>query len=134
MALMMMVRDQVLVLRRRGLSYGQIAAELGLSRNTVKSICQRAGITPEQNRQPVTACEHCGTALETTGSGRRFCSTSCRLAWWHSHPECLNRRAIYTFTCPTCQQGFSAYGNARRKYCSHACYIRQRFGTKGGRP
>lgn len=133
MALTAMIREQVLVLRRRGGSYGQIATELGLSRNTVKSLCQRAGVTPDQAPEPATACEHCGAVLETTGSGRRFCSMSCRLAWWHAHPESLTRKAIYTFTCPACQRGFSAYGNARRKYCSHSCYIRHRFGTKGGR-
>ena len=32
--------------------------------------------------------------------------------------------------CRECGKPFTAYGNSRRKYCSHECYIRNRF--KGG--
>ena len=33
--------------------------------------------------------------------------------------------------CPVCKKTFTVYGNANRKYCSHECYIEDRFG--GGR-
>lgn len=33
--------------------------------------------------------------------------------------------------CPVCKKPFTVYGNANRKYCSHECYIEDRFG--GGR-
>lgn len=54
-------REQVIELRRRSASYGQIATSLGMSRNTVKSICRRADITtdPALKCEPATACEHC---------------------------------------------------------------------------
>ena len=126
-------RQQVMGLRMRGASYGKIAAALGLSRNTVKSICRRAGINPLPQTDSPVACEQCHTPLEAPGPGRRFCSSQCRLAWWHAHPQCLNRKAIYAFTCAGCGVSFETYGNAGRKYCSHACYIRARFGTRGGR-
>lgn len=133
MALTDAARQQVMVLRGRGASYGAIALEMGLSRNTVKSICQRAGITPQSATATVTACQECGAELAEPVAGRRFCSSSCRMAWWHAHPEQLNRKAVYHFTCAGCSASFTAYGNAGRKYCSHSCYIRCRFGTKGGR-
>ncbi|MCI9560414.1 MAG: hypothetical protein HFG52_14545 [Lachnospiraceae bacterium] len=54
----------------------------------------------------------------------------CRVKWWHEHPEKIKQRAVYSFTCAGCGKPFTAYGNSRRKYCSHECYIRNRF--KGG--
>ena len=46
----------------------------------------------------------------------------------------LERRAITTHACAGCRATFESYGNKHRKYCTHACYIRTRFGTRGGRP
>lgn len=48
----------------------------------------------------------------------------------NAHPEAVKQKAVYTFTCPECGKEFTAYGNAKRKYCSHDCYIAARF--KGG--
>ncbi|WP_216387104.1 helix-turn-helix domain-containing protein [Arcanobacterium phocae] len=110
MALTVLVRQQVIELRRRGVSYGQIAHRLELSRNTVKSICQRAQIQPESSAGLVSSCEQCGMALETIKNGRRFCSTACRLTWWHDHPERLNRKVIYVFVCLKCGKQFESYG------------------------
>ena len=41
-----------------------------------------------------------------------------------SDPEMLDKKALYTHTCAGCGRKFTAYGNSRRKYCSHACYTR----------
>jgi len=124
-----LIRERIMELRRRGHSYTDIARDTGVSRETVKSLCRRAGISPDEAIPPSRVCERCGEELSTRAAGKRFCSTACRLAWWHAHPERLNRKAIYSFTCAGCGQPFSAYG----KYCSHRCYIRTRFGTCGGR-
>jgi hypothetical protein len=35
---------------------------------------------------------------------------------------------MYSFTCAGCGVEFAAYGNASRKFCSHECYIKSRFG------
>ncbi|VTX62978.1 Uncharacterised protein [uncultured Actinomyces sp.] len=56
------------------------------------------------------------------------------MSWWHTHPMMLERRAITTHACAGCGATFESYGNKHRKYCTHACYIRTRFGTRGGRP
>ncbi|GHU66098.1 hypothetical protein FACS1894184_03260 [Clostridia bacterium] len=46
----------------------------------------------------------------------RFVGWSRGSAWWTAHPECLNRKVLYTFTCPTCGREFTAYGNKSRRY------------------
>ena len=38
--------------------------------------------------------------------------------------------ACVSTRCARCGKPFTAYGNAGRKYCSHSCYIADRF--KGG--
>lgn len=134
MALETYQKERVIELRRRGHSFGEIAEQVGISRNTIKSLCRRLKIEPTQpeNERQDGICIHCQTSFAPV-AGKKFCRTNCRLSWWHANPQRLNRKAIYSFTCPHCQQPFSAYGNSNRKYCSHTCYIRHRFGTKGGR-
>jgi len=58
---------------------------------------------------------------------RAFCSKEYREKWWHSHPEEIRQKAVYAFTCAGCGGQFTAYGNSKRKYCSHECYTRVRF-------
>ncbi len=123
-------------LRGKGYGYKKIAQVTGISENTVKSFCRR-------NSFPVTAtvntpnpdnehfCLGCGVPL-TQERGRKikkFCSDRCRNKWWNAHLDQVKRKAIYEFTCPTCGVTFSAYGNANRKYCSHTCYVVDRFGS-----
>jgi endogenous inhibitor of DNA gyrase (YacG/DUF329 family) len=80
----------------------------------------------------VPGCRECGKPLQQRSGmkPRVFCCDECRVKWWHEHPEKIKQRAVYSFTCVGCGKPFTAYGNFRRKYCSHECYIRNRF--KGG--
>ena len=106
--------------------------------HTVKSWCRRNNITPSSaiatvaGVADVVGCLNCGRKL--SGRQSRFCCQTCRRTWWKTHPDLINRKAFYSFTCAHCAKPFSAYGNAKRKYCTHACYIRHRFATRGGRP
>ena len=131
-------------LRSQGLGYKRIATQTGISVNTVKSYLRKYGsaaveqdapaIIPEP--VPETAadrqflCRYCGkpVAQNPGRKEKKFCSDSCRTLWWNSHLELVKRKAIYHFTCPACGRDFTAYGNAHRKYCSHSCYIEDRFG------
>lgn len=132
------VRVQVVRLREAGMSFAQIAKALRLNVNTVKSWCRRQGITPQHHSKTdvevvtLIGCAQCGSEL--SGRQRRFCCEACRRAWWKNHPDQIQRKAFYHFTCTHCGKPFIAYGNANRHYCSHACYIRHRFNTRGGRP
>lgn len=118
-------------LRYQGLGYKKIAQILNISPNTVMSHCRRNGIkAPETPPADGSICICCGKPLVQVPGRKmkKFCSDSCRNRWWNAHLDIVKRKAIYKFTCPNCKKTFSAYGNANRKYCSHKCYIEDRFG------
>ena len=131
-------KDTITALRERGSSYNDISLATGLSKESVRAFCRYHGITslqPEpthlEEREPGT-CPNCGAPVKK-GVGkrvRRFCSPECRQLWWNTHPEQVQKKAIYHYTCEGCGKSFSAYGNSHRKYCSHACYVFARF--RGG--
>jgi endogenous inhibitor of DNA gyrase (YacG/DUF329 family) len=129
-------KQRITELRGEGKSYAGIADALGISVNTVQSYCRRNNLTgklSETSLKTTSAssfCKHCGKELSQKPGvkARKFCSDECCAAWWTAHPDSLTRKALYTFTCPACGTAFTAYGNSRRKYCSHACYIKARFG------
>ena len=114
--------SEILELRRQGLGYKTIAAITGYSVNTVKSTCRSH---PPLNEK---VCLQCGAKIEQLPhrKEKKFCSDKCRMAWWNSHPEAVNRKAVYHFTCAQCGQPFDSYGNDHRKYCSRACYAEAR--------
>lgn len=128
-------KAQVLEYRKSGLGYKKIAQLTGISANSIKSFCQRqaAGSPPTiKTRKPGEYCENCGKDIEQTvgRKKKRFCSDKCRMEWWNSHQEKIKRKAVYEFDCPCCGKHFIAYGNAHRKYCSHSCYVTDRFGRR----
>lgn len=129
-------KQQIIRFRNEGCGYTMVADKLGISRDTVKSFCRRNGLNGKAVQTNITetgsVCRECGKALfqEAGKKQRVFCSDECRTAWWRTHPEQIKQRAVYSFTCACCTQTFTAYGNSKRKYCSHECYIRNRF--KGG--
>lgn len=132
-------KEQIRSLRSEGRSYAEIARQVEVSRDAVISFCRRNGL--QEIKAPVRipmpehtdGCRECGNPLvQVEGMKRRvFCSKECRIKWWKEHPERLNQKAVYQYTCPHCGKPFSAYGNAKRKYCSHTCYIADRFGGGG---
>ena len=135
-----MTNEQKAVIRRlrqQNNSYVSIANTLGVSVSAVKGYCQRNGLTglraaAESTPDDPSVCLGCGKPITQREGIKRvkFCCPSCRQAWWNAHPEKVNRKAIYSFTCACCGRPFTAYGNRSRKYCSHECYITDRF--KGG--
>lgn len=131
---------QICDLRTRGVGYRAIGSAVGLSRDIVRNYCRSHGLegfatavslnVREQIEQG-RACQCCGKGLEQPATGRRrkFCSDECRRKWWSAHQADIKRRetACYTVTCAYCGASFTAYGNRNRKYCSHRCYVRDRF-------
>jgi endogenous inhibitor of DNA gyrase (YacG/DUF329 family) len=133
-------KEQIRRLRKEGYGYASISHALGLTKSQVSAYCRRNNLTgrladPNDANTPGAAyCQCCGKPL-MQHPGRKemkFCSDACRLKWWNSHPGDVNRKAFYTFTCACCGKTFTAYGNRHRKYCSHACYIQDRFKGGGG--
>lgn len=131
-------KEQIRKLRSTGHGYAAIANALGLTKNQVSAFCRRNNLTGQiadtgdENTPDGSYCQYCGKPIRQVPGRKevRFCSDACRLSWWNSHPEQISRKAVYSFTCAYCGKRFSAYGNRHRKYCSHACYIADRF--KGG--
>lgn len=115
---------RVTELREAGLGYKSISKQLSVSVNTVKSYCRRNNTTPVKD-----ACENCGKAITQNPKHkpRRFCCDRCRQVWWNTHLDLVEHKAVYKYTCPACGKAFQVYGNSKRKYCSHECYIKERF-------
>jgi endogenous inhibitor of DNA gyrase (YacG/DUF329 family) len=139
-------KKQIVVLHNRGSSLTEVASKLGLPIGTVKSFCRRnqisstAEVVPQPERtsnsdgtvettKPNETCKRCGVQLERTPHHRRklFCSDKCRLAWWHENRNL--GKGTSDRTCQACSVTFT--GDVSRKYCSHNCYIKARYGRKG---
>lgn len=130
-------KKQIHLLREKGYGYTTIAEALGLTKNQVSAYCRRNNLSGTKAERTVSSrpdsacCLCCGKPLTQTPGRKpiKFCSNECRVKWWNSHQDMVDKKAIYSFTCACCGKEFTAYGNAKRKYCSHACYITDRFGT-----
>ena len=131
-----MQQERIQELRAQGVGYRLIAQELSLSRDTVRYYCKTHNLDGfAEDKMPAAQnnnrCLQCGAPIHqpVTGRKRRFCSDSCRWKWWHLNgDEVLRPTATrQDVTCPNCGKTFSAYRRKARKYCCHACYIRDRF-------
>lgn len=128
-------KKQIAIYREHGLSYTVIGNKMGLSVNSIKTYCRRHGFGGvrafnKSGSDNVHVCEYCGTpVLQKAGrKKKRFCSDKCRNNWWNSHQDQVNRKANYECICRYCGKSYISYGNKNRKYCSHECYIEDRFG------
>ena len=118
-------KNQITAMRRKGCTYAKIAEDTGISINTIKSFCLRNPLTANDT----ISCKNCGTQIrrQEHHRSRQFCSDKCRVAYWRkSHPE----RTVYSLTCKNCGASFTSKGNRQQKYCSHGCYIADRFGKE----
>ena len=129
----------IITYRDKGCSYKTIADILKIPVNTVKSCCRRnqhKKSEPPQN--PVTPdkdhCLNCGCEIVIIKGHRpkKFCSDQCRMAWWNSHKDNVNKKAVYSLVCKYCGAAFEAYGAKNRKYCSRRCYYMGRYGKAAG--
>jgi len=133
-------KQQIYDLRLKGVGYKNIAAALGVSRDSIRGFCMRNGLegdpkvvslNVEENIKNYLLCSCCSKPIKQKerGRSRLFCSDECRRKWWNNNPQARNQKetATYNYTCPYCGKEFSCYGNKKRKYCSHACYIKLRY-------
>jgi endogenous inhibitor of DNA gyrase (YacG/DUF329 family) len=116
-------------LRSEGLGYKRIAAELGLSLNTVQSYCRRHPVVmrvPECSYE--NKCLFCGEYLhhKPGAKKRKFCSDRCRITWWNAHPETGTKRKVRNVSCAFCGVPFLVVGERMRMYCSRICSARAR--------
>ncbi len=133
-------REKIKELRLQGMGYKAIANVVNLTRDSVRNFCKCNGLNGNSNLaarnieekiQNKVLCACCMKPLkqEARGRNKRFCNDKCRRKWWKEHQEArkLKTTAVYYFICVGCGNSFSTYGNKNRKYCSHDCYIKNRF-------
>lgn len=131
---------QIVEMRKKGVGYKSIATVVGLSRDIVRNYCRTHNLTGyasalTKNVQMLIekgeACPYCGGTITKAvrGRPRRFCSETCRRSWWKAHPEAMkvDTAAHTEKKCIRCGQLFISYRRSGRKYCSHDCYIKDRF-------
>ena len=119
-------KQMIASLSENGLGYRKIAAQIGISENTVKSYLKRMTAADDQKEpdQPaaVFSCPQCGEEIRQIPGRKtkRFCSDSCRYKWWNSHPNQLQRESLRESTCPVCGKTFSATGNTAHMIATSA--------------
>ena len=94
-------KHSILQMRRGGMTFAEIGEALGLSSNTVKSVCRRNTLKEQQDGHlPGTVCKNCGEPLKQTPGARRkvFCSNHCRYEWWNR----TRAKKPYLLTCYHC--------------------------------
>ena len=122
-------KEQIYELRQQGCGYSKIATLLSISKNTVKSFCQRNKLRTA-SQSAALLCKQCGASIPINkkSKSRIFCSDKCRTAWWKAHHYKTYPKSVYHLVCQYCGADFESIGNHRQKYCSHECYITARFG------
>ena len=118
-------KKQITVLRKQGFSYGKIAAQTGISLNTIKSFCRRYNFM--EQAETTILCRFCGKELEGR-MDKKFCSRHCRYEWLKKSGQKIRRQKEYRVNCRYCGKEIVSYTKVIRKYCSHNCYINDRFG------
>lgn len=105
-------QERILELQDTGLGYKKIAAELGISVNTVKSFCRR-----QRLKMYDAFCLQCGSPIQQPPRVRKkkFCSDKCRSMWWNRHPEQLQRQTMQHLTCVWCGRAFERYGKPKQQ-------------------
>ena len=136
-------KSDILTLREEGRTISQIAEELHIPFNTVKSYLYRhskpipekkmkaAESAPEHfEDKNLKSCLYCGKPVlqDPHRKEKKFCCASCRIRWWNHNSSQSKGKAVSEKKCAACGQTFRAYGS--RKYCSHTCYIADRFGSE----
>ena len=65
---------------------------------------------------------------------KKFCCDKCRITYWHiKRKNDTEHHLEDSYICKHCGKKFFAYCAKDRKYCSHECYISDRYGTANER-
>ena len=105
-------KEKIIVLRQDGTSYKEIAEQLDLSVNTVKSYCQRHELqTYVKVRNSLRLCMQCHAEIPQTPKrkAKKFCCGKCRQLWWTAHSNLIHCVSLVNHTCPVCGKTFQAY-------------------------
>lgn len=131
-------KKKIIDLRKQGLGYKKIANQLNITRDSVRGYCKRNEpfgeyIPPKKkkvkkvNKIEKRFCLNCDKEIIQVGRGsrRKYCCNRCRDEYIYKN----SNRTTYSIRCEYCEKEFKSY-SVKRKYCSHDCYIRDRFWRK----
>ena len=128
--------EEIQELRKSGKSMGRISKETGIPVSTVKSHFRRHELATvgKIKTSPGATCAQCGKVLKNKSRGKpkRFCCEPCRRTWWKENPSLSKAATKHQVTCITCGKIFGSFESRNRKYCSHECFIKNRFGKEEG--
>lgn len=115
-------KELIITYRNEGLSYKEIAEKTGVTREYARTVCSRANRRREIDSTIPMAdnvCKSCGKSLiHTDGKKKKqFCNAQCR----NEYHNRMNRHRPYVLTCENCGNEFVAYGNPKKRFCSHEC-------------
>lgn len=112
-------KHDIVKLRIDGMKQKDIAEVTGVGESVVKTLCAKYSIKPG-----VRICANCFSELPRYSS--KFCSRECMINWWKLHRKEQPHREFH-FVCQHCKKEFVRYRNDHPKYCSHDCYIKERY-------
>lgn len=131
-------KKKIIELRKTGLGYKRIAKQLNITRDSVRGYCRRNEpfgeyVPPKKKKENKTnkkekrLCLNCNKEIIQIGRGskRKYCCNKCRDEYIYKN----GNRKTYKIRCEYCEKEFKSY-SVKRKYCSHNCYIRDRFWRK----
>ena len=124
-------KTKIIMMKNKGMRPVDIERETGIPRETVKTFCKRHYHPLALPEKQENTCVACGRSFEYGKRRTKYCSAECCQKWWNTHSEYVRKKAFYFKNCKFCGMEFAAYGNSTRKYCSHECYIKDRFGNGG---
>lgn len=118
------IKRQILSLREKGKSYGEIVTITNVCESTVKSICLRE----KKKNEDISNCKFCGKKLKMISGKKKkvFCSDQCRMNYWKENRNLIKRKPCFEVECPICHCHFMSYKSQCTKYCSWECYLTSR--------
>lgn len=123
-------KQDIIRLRSHGWGYRKIACAVNASRDQVRNFCKSNSVAGKGidlikkiDNLDEHYCKMCGTALIQNKTGRRklYCSKDCKTKWEKLHP------VLHEIQCQYCGNVVFVQNADTRKFCSHECYIKNRF-------
>lgn len=120
-------KKQIHKMRKQFVPYSEIARQIGLPVNTVKSYCYRHGLHTTQLLTERQLCLCCGNPLPPKKTRPSlYCSNKCKMKYWRANRTKNSQKLIET-PCVVCGRMISDYASARRKYCSRECFENRNY-------
>ena len=115
-------KDLIVAYRKAGMSYRDIAEKTHTTSDYCRTICSRANRAQRQKMQDADMglCLYCGHLVVNTPGAKpkHFCSDKCR----YDYHNWEKKHSGHIRTCETCGNEFVAFGNPKKRFCSHDCY------------